>query len=52
VEQGGAVGLAMFGGVVVLALQGGPELDAGLEEGAWPWQIASKAQSSSSGRVQ
>jgi len=33
-EQVGPVGLAMFGGVVLLALQGGPELDAGLEERA------------------
>jgi hypothetical protein len=31
VEQVGAVGLVVFGGVVVLALQGGPELDAGLD---------------------
>jgi hypothetical protein len=29
-----AAGLAVGGGVVVLGLQGGPELDAGLEEGA------------------
>ena len=34
VEQVGAVGLVVLGGVVVLALQGGSELDAGLEEGA------------------
>jgi hypothetical protein len=34
VEQVGAVGLVMFGGVVALAEQGGPELDAGLEERA------------------
>ncbi len=34
VEQVGAVGLVVLGGVVALALQGGPELDAGLEEGA------------------
>jgi hypothetical protein len=34
VEQGRAVGLVVVGGVVTLALQGGPELDAGLEEGA------------------
>ncbi|GLW36051.1 hypothetical protein Areg01_89850 [Actinoplanes regularis] len=33
-EQLGAVGLVVLGGVVVLTLQGGPELDAGLEEGA------------------
>jgi hypothetical protein len=51
VEQLGAVGLVMVGGVVVLALQGGSELDAGLEEGAGS-QMASKAQSSSAGRVQ
>jgi hypothetical protein len=34
VEQVGAVGLVVVGGVVALALQGGSELDAGLEEGA------------------
>jgi hypothetical protein len=34
VGQVGQVGLIMFGGVVALALQGGSELDAGLEEGA------------------
>jgi hypothetical protein len=34
VEQVGAVGLVVFGGVVALALQGGSEFDAGLEEGA------------------
>jgi len=34
VEQISAVGLVVFGGVVVLALQGGPEFDAGGEEGA------------------
>ena len=33
-EQVGAVGLVVVGGVVALALQDGPELDAGLEEGA------------------
>jgi len=33
-EEVGAVGLLMLGGVVVLALQGGPEFDAGLEAGA------------------
>jgi hypothetical protein len=33
-EEVGAVGLLMLDGVVVLALEGGPELDAGLEEGA------------------
>jgi hypothetical protein len=33
-EQVGAVSLVVVGGVVTLALQGGPELDAGLEEGA------------------
>jgi hypothetical protein len=34
VEQLSAVGVVVVGGVVALALQGGPELDAGLEEGA------------------
>jgi hypothetical protein len=34
VEQVGAVALVVLCGVVALALQGGPELDAGLEEGA------------------
>ena len=34
VEKVGAVGLVVVGGVVALALQGGSELDAGLEEGA------------------
>jgi hypothetical protein len=33
-EQVGAVGLVVFGGVVALALQRGPEFDAGLEERA------------------
>ena len=43
--------LTFCGGVVVLALQGGPELDAGLEEAQFS-QIDSNAQSSSVGRVQ
>jgi hypothetical protein len=34
VEQVGAVGLVVLGGVVALAAQGGPEFDAGLEQGA------------------
>jgi hypothetical protein len=34
VEEIGSVGLVVVGSVVALALQGGPELDAGLEEGA------------------
>ena len=34
VEQVGAVGLLVVGGVVTLALQGGSELEAGLEERA------------------
>ncbi|GAA4261882.1 hypothetical protein [Dactylosporangium darangshiense] len=34
VEQVGAVGLVVLGGVVALPLQGGAELDAGLEVGA------------------
>jgi hypothetical protein len=34
VEQVGPVELVVLGGVVALAEQGGPELDAGLEEGA------------------
>jgi hypothetical protein len=50
VEQVGSMGLVVVGGVVALALQGGPELDAGVEE-VQVWQIASKAQSSSGGRV-
>jgi hypothetical protein len=51
VEQVGAVALVVLCGVVALALQGRPELDAGLEERAGS-QMASKAQSSSGGRVQ
>ena len=34
VEDGGAFGLAVFLGVVALALEGGPELDGGLEVAA------------------
>ena len=34
VEQVGAVVLVVFGGVVALPDEGGPELDAGLEGGA------------------
>jgi hypothetical protein len=34
VEEVGAVGLVTVGGVVALVLQGGSELDAGVEEGA------------------
>ena len=34
VEQFGAVGLVVVGGVLALAKQGWPEFDAGLEEGA------------------
>jgi hypothetical protein len=49
-EQVGAVGLVVFSGVVVLGLQGGPEWML-----AWKKmqvsQMASKAQSSSGGRV-
>jgi hypothetical protein len=51
VEQAGAVSLVMFGCVVVLALQGGPELDAGLEEGAG-FADGFEGASSSGGRVQ
>ncbi|HEU4542275.1 MAG TPA: hypothetical protein VFR23_14190 [Jiangellaceae bacterium] len=43
--------LTLVGGVVILGLQGGPELDAALEEGA-DSQIDSKAQSSSGDFVQ
>jgi hypothetical protein len=50
VEKVGSVVLALGCGVVVLGLQGGSEL-AGLKEGQVS-QIASKAQSSSAGRMQ
>jgi hypothetical protein len=42
VEDGGAFGLAVVAGVVALALEGGPELDGGLEVGGGfrSWETA------------
>jgi hypothetical protein len=34
IEEGGTFGLAVFAGVVALTLEGGPELDGGLEVAA------------------
>jgi hypothetical protein len=31
IEEGGALGLPVIAGVIALALEGGPELDGGLE---------------------